>query len=436
MSTSRTPRRTGAGAATGAGGEAAAVRRWSMLGASTLAQAAAAVMVHGPAFLIPVLHEREGLTLAGAGLVAAAPTVGVMLTLVAWGAVTDRRGERFVLVTGLVATTAAGLLAALVGGTVPLALGPAAGRCAPRPAPTRPAAGSSSAGSRPQRRGLAMGIRQMAQPVGVGLAAREHRRWSPTGTASRAALWVPGGRLRGVRGGRGRGRRSTRPGRRAPASTAANPYRARPVPAPGPRGVGAAGGAAVPRLDLRAGLAGAGPRLVARRGRRPGRRRPGRRARSAGSPPATSPTWSASRMRPLRWVALAAAATMALLGPRGRAGPAARRRADGAWPRCSPSPTTGWRSPRSPSAPGRSGPGAPSASRTPRSSSPPRAVPAARRAADRDRGVRRGVRGRGAPSRCSPRRWCRWATSTARDERRAHPRGTGQRRADVRTVGT
>ena len=32
-----------------------------------------AVMVHGPAFLIPVLHEREGLTLAQAGLVAAAP---------------------------------------------------------------------------------------------------------------------------------------------------------------------------------------------------------------------------------------------------------------------------------------------------------------------------------------------------------------------------
>ncbi|MFC6343673.1 MFS transporter, partial [Nocardioides hankookensis] len=65
-------------------------RRWSMLAASTLAQAAAAVMIHGPAFLIPTLHEREGLSLAEAGLVAAAPTIGVMLTLVAWGWVTDR----------------------------------------------------------------------------------------------------------------------------------------------------------------------------------------------------------------------------------------------------------------------------------------------------------------------------------------------------------
>ena len=36
-------------------------RRWAMLAASTLAQAAAAVMIHGPAFLIPPLHDREGL---------------------------------------------------------------------------------------------------------------------------------------------------------------------------------------------------------------------------------------------------------------------------------------------------------------------------------------------------------------------------------------
>src|SRR5690349_17107191 len=87
-----------------------------MLAASTLAQGAAAVMIHGPAFLIPVLHE-QGMSLATAGAVAAAPTVGVMLTLVAWGWVTDHRGERFVLLTGLVATTAAGLAGALSSGT-------------------------------------------------------------------------------------------------------------------------------------------------------------------------------------------------------------------------------------------------------------------------------------------------------------------------------
>ena len=40
--------------------EAGAARRWTMLAASTLAQAAAAVMMHGPAFLIPTLHDRGG----------------------------------------------------------------------------------------------------------------------------------------------------------------------------------------------------------------------------------------------------------------------------------------------------------------------------------------------------------------------------------------
>ncbi len=165
------------------------VRRWSMLGASTLAQAAAAVMVHGPAFLIPVLHGRGGLSLAQAGLVAAAPTVGVMLTLVAWGWVTDRRGERFVLLTGLGMTTLAGVAAALGGGTpalvVTLFLAGAAA------ASTNAASGRVVVGWFPaERRGLAMGVRQMAQPVGVGIAAV-----SIAVVADRqgvqAALWVP-----------------------------------------------------------------------------------------------------------------------------------------------------------------------------------------------------------------------------------------------------
>lgn len=145
-------------------------RRWAMLGASTLAQASTAVMAHGPAFLIPALVQQEGLSLARAGLVAAAPTLGVMLTLVAWGLLTDRRGERLVLLSGLLLTSVAGLAAVLAPGvawlTVALFLGGAS------------AASSSAASGRvvvgwfpPRRRGLAMGIRQMSQPVGVGVAA-------------------------------------------------------------------------------------------------------------------------------------------------------------------------------------------------------------------------------------------------------------------------
>lgn len=160
-----------------------------MLGASTLAQASASVMMHGPAFLIPVLHQREGLSLARAGLVAAAPTIGVMLTLVLWGAVTDRRGERFVLLTGLAATVVAGSMAAVSGGLVALSVTLfLAGAAA---ASTNAASGRVVVGwFPPQRRGLAMGIRQMAQPVGVGVAAI-----SIAVVADRqgvhAALWVP-----------------------------------------------------------------------------------------------------------------------------------------------------------------------------------------------------------------------------------------------------
>jgi MFS family permease len=165
-----------------------AARRWGMLAASTIAQAATAVMVHGPAFLIPALHS-EGLSLARAGLVAAAPTLGVMLTLVAWGAIADRRGERFALLAGLAATTAAGVLAAVSGGTVLLAITLfLAGAAA---ASTNAAGGRVVVGWFPAgRRGLAMGIRQMAQPAGVGIAAISIAVIADR-SGAHAALWVP-----------------------------------------------------------------------------------------------------------------------------------------------------------------------------------------------------------------------------------------------------
>lgn len=141
-----------------------------MLGLSTLGQSASSAAVNGPAFLIPALHH-DGLSLATAGWIAAAPIAGSMLTLIVWGAVVDAIGERFVLVSSL-ALTAIGLAAAIavhessVLLAVMLFLAGAA------------AAGTSSASGRvvvgwfpPRRRGTAMGIRQMAQPVGVGLAA-------------------------------------------------------------------------------------------------------------------------------------------------------------------------------------------------------------------------------------------------------------------------
>lgn len=152
-------------------------RRWAMLGVSTAGAAASAAMVSGPAFLIPELHRDHGLSLAEAGLVASAPLAGLMLTLVGWGMLVDRYGERRALLAGLGLSGAAGLLAIAAAGS-----GDGAG------AVTAMAGGlfvagaasgaSNSATARvvvgwfpPERRGLAMGIRQTAQPLGVGIAA-------------------------------------------------------------------------------------------------------------------------------------------------------------------------------------------------------------------------------------------------------------------------
>ena len=145
-------------------------RRWAMLAASTGAQAAAAVTIHGPAFLIPVLHERRGLSLPMAAFVAATPMFGVMLTLVAWGVVVDRLGERFSLLAGLTATFLAGAASTRAHSTPMLAVTLfVAGATA---ASTGSASGRVVVGWFPsRRRGLAMGIRQTAQPLGVGIAA-------------------------------------------------------------------------------------------------------------------------------------------------------------------------------------------------------------------------------------------------------------------------
>jgi len=164
-------------------------RRWGILAATTVAQAASAVMVHGTAFLIPALHDREGLSLAQAGVIAAAPTIGVMTTLVLWGVLTDRRGERLVLLAGLGLTALFGV-AAVLSPTLPLLFVALllAGAAA---ASTNAASGRVVVGwFPPHRRGLAMGIRQMAQPVGVGIAAVSIAVVADSSGIT-AALWVP-----------------------------------------------------------------------------------------------------------------------------------------------------------------------------------------------------------------------------------------------------
>ncbi len=145
-------------------------RKWFMLALGMLAQTAGAVFINGAAFLIPALHDDRGLSLASAGLLVAMPTVGIMLTLIAWGVLVDRIGERLVLVIGLGLTALFSFAAVFTTSFVLLGLCLLAGGMA--------AASANSASGRvvvgwfpPQRRGLAMGIRQMSVPLGVAIAA-------------------------------------------------------------------------------------------------------------------------------------------------------------------------------------------------------------------------------------------------------------------------
>jgi sugar phosphate permease len=164
-------------------------RRWGILAAGVAAQAGASVSINGPAFLIPSLQDDRGLSLAQAGTVAAMPMAGVMVSLILWGVVVDRIGERAVLLAGLGGTTLFAVLATFADSTITL--------CAALFLVGTTAASTSSASGRlvvgwftAERRGLAMGIRQMAQPLGVALAAA-----TIAVTADRfgpgTALWIP-----------------------------------------------------------------------------------------------------------------------------------------------------------------------------------------------------------------------------------------------------
>lgn len=149
----------------------ASSRRWIVLAVGVFAQTAACAFVYGVPFLVPTLRDQLGLSLAGAGGYVATPTIGLLVTLIAWGAAADRYGERRVLVTGLAITALLlGLLAiAQPGGhgAVLVLLG-AGGAAA---ASVFAASGRMIMGWFPRaERGLAMGIRQTATPLGVAVA--------------------------------------------------------------------------------------------------------------------------------------------------------------------------------------------------------------------------------------------------------------------------
>ena len=144
--------------------------RWAVLAAGTAAQATYLALLTGPAVLAPVFRDELDLTLAEVGIVIAAPWVGPILTLLPWGLLADRIGERRVLAGGLGICGLLSLAIAYVDSFLPLvvllALVGAAG------------ASVNSASGRAvmswfgaAERGLALGIRQGSTPLGGVVAA-------------------------------------------------------------------------------------------------------------------------------------------------------------------------------------------------------------------------------------------------------------------------
>ncbi|MEA2247759.1 MAG: hypothetical protein QOH46_2288, partial [Solirubrobacteraceae bacterium] len=144
--------------------------RWVILGVGAAGAGAFSALRMGLPALGPALRDTYGLSLPEVGLAFTAVAVGVMATLVPWGVLTDRIGERPVMSGGLAATAAALAGTAYAPGYVVLLAGLfAAG-----------ALGASSTGASGRavmgwfdrsERGFALGIRQMALPLGGALAA-------------------------------------------------------------------------------------------------------------------------------------------------------------------------------------------------------------------------------------------------------------------------
>ncbi len=147
-----------------------AARRWAIVVISLLVTASAFVFINGVAFLIPALEDDLGTPLAEAGLLSSMPSFGMVATLILWGCLLDRVGERVVMTIGSALTAAAAYGATTSHSMVAFAAWLFLGGMA--------AASCNSAGGRlvsgwfpPEQRGLAMGVRQTAQPLGIALGA-------------------------------------------------------------------------------------------------------------------------------------------------------------------------------------------------------------------------------------------------------------------------
>ncbi len=144
--------------------------RWTVLFAGVVAQAAYAATGLGLPAIAPAIRDDFGLTLTQTGVVLAAGFLGSLVTLLLWGIVADIVGERVVITVGQGATAGALVWAAYASSypELVMALALAGGL----------GAGVNAASGRAvmawfeeDERGLALGIRQMAVPLGGAVGA-------------------------------------------------------------------------------------------------------------------------------------------------------------------------------------------------------------------------------------------------------------------------
>jgi len=139
--------------------------RWLILAAGTLSATSLSAVQIGISAITPELRTHYGLSLGQIGIVLGATNAGMTLTLLAWGIVSDRIGERLAIVIGLTGSAISLAIAAKVDGFAALV--------AALVATGAFGASVNSASGRavmhwfaPDERGLALGIRQAAIPIG------------------------------------------------------------------------------------------------------------------------------------------------------------------------------------------------------------------------------------------------------------------------------
>ena len=171
--------------------------RWIVLAAGTLAQSSIAAVVVGVPALAPALRSHYGLTLGETGVVLGAVGIGMLPTLLPWGLLADRIGERAVIVVGL---TGAG--AALAGVSATQTYGAAvaflilAGALGSSVNAASGRAVMSWFGE--EERGLALGIRQTAVPIGGAISAAALPWLASSGDTRPAFLALAAGCLAGA----------------------------------------------------------------------------------------------------------------------------------------------------------------------------------------------------------------------------------------------